>query len=159
VHQLRLRNIGGIIVIDFIDMEKEGNRKRVYEALREAIKHDKARTNILKISELGLVEMTRQRSRESLENLLLSPCAYCKGHGRVKSNITVAYEILRAIKKEKTHLQDGKRIVVRLHPDIANFLYDEENHSLDFLEREINHKIIIKAAEKLRHDEYEISTI
>jgi ribonuclease G len=159
VHQLRLRNIGGIIVIDFIDMEKEGNRKRVYEALREAIKHDKARTNILKISELGLVEMTRQRSRESLENLLLSPCAYCKGHGRVKSNVTVAYEILRAIKKEKTHLQDGKRIVVRLHPDIANFLYDEENQSLDFLEREINHKIIIKAAEKLRHDEYEISTI
>jgi Ribonuclease G/E len=77
----------------------------------------------------------------------------------VKSNITVAYEILRAIKKEKIHLQDGKRIVVRLHPDIANFLYDEENHSLDFLEREINHKIIIKAAERLRHDEYEISTI
>jgi ribonuclease G len=159
VHQLRLRNIGGIIVIDFIDMEKEGNRKRVYEALKEAIKKDKARTNILRISELGLVEMTRQRTRESLENLLLSPCGYCKGHGRVKSNVTVAYEILRAIKKEKTHLQDGKRIVVRLHPDIANFLYDEESHSLDFLEREINHKIIIKAAEKLRHDEYEISTI
>ncbi len=159
VHQLRLRNIGGIIVIDFIDMEKEGNRKRVYETLKEAIKKDKARTNILKISELGLVEMTRQRSRESLENMLLSPCSYCEGHGRVKSNVTVAYEILRAIKKEKTHLQDGKRIVVRLHPDIANFLYDEENHSLDFLEREINHKIILKAAERLRHDQYEISTI
>ena len=159
VHQLRLRNIGGIIVIDFIDMEKEGNRKRVYETLKEAIKKDKARTNILKISELGLVEMTRQRSRESLENTLTSPCAYCQGHGRMKSNVTVAYEILRAIKKEKTHLQDGKRIVVRLHPDIANFLYDDENQSLDFLEREINHKIILKAAERLRHDQYEISTM
>ena len=159
VHQLRLRNIGGIIVIDFIDMEKEGNRKRVYETLKEAIKKDKARTNILKISELGLVEMTRQRTRESLENMLLAPCTYCDGHGRVKSNVTVAYEILRAIKKEKTQMQDGKRIVVRLHPDIANFLYDDENQSLDYLEREINHKIILKAAERLRHDQYEISTI
>ncbi len=159
VHQLRLRNIGGIIILDFIDMEKEANRKRIYEALKEAIKRDKARTNILKISELGLVEMTRQRTRESLENMLLSPCAYCEGRGRVKSNVTVAYEILRAIKKEKTHLEDGKRIVVRLHPDIANFLYDDENRSLDFLEHEINHKIILKAAEILRHDQYEISTI
>ena len=159
VHQLRLRNIGGIIILDFIDMEKEGNRKRVYEALREAIKRDKARTNILKISELGLVEMTRQRTRESLENLLLSPCAYCEGRGRVKSNVTIAYEILRAIKREKTRLEDGKRIVVRLHPDIANFLYDDENRSLDFLEREINHRIVIKAAEGMRHDQYEISAI
>ena len=159
VHQLRLRNIGGIIILDFIDMEKEGNRKRVYEALREAIKGDKARTNILKISELGLVEMTRQRTRESLENTLLSLCPHCEGRGRIKSNVTVAYEILRAIKKEKTQLQDGKRIVVRLHPDIANFLYDEESHGLDFLEREINHKIILKAAENLRHDQYEISAV
>jgi ribonuclease G len=159
VHQLRLRNIGGIIIIDFIDMEKEVNRKKVYEALREAIKRDKARTNILKISELGLVEMTRQRTRESLENMLLGPCPYCEGRGRIKSHVTVAYEILRAIKREKTHLEDGKRIVVRLHPDVANFLYDEESRSLDHLEREINHKIIIKAAETLHHDQYEISTI
>src|SRR3972149_4494260 len=159
VHQLRLRNIGGIIIIDFIDMEKEANRKKVYEALREAIKRDKARTNILKISELGLVEMTRQRTRESLENMLLGPCPYCEGRGRIKSHITVAYEILRAIKREKTHLEDGKRIVVRLHPEVANFLYDEESRGLDHLEREINHKIIIKAAENLHHDKYEISTI
>ena len=159
VRQLRLRNVGGIIIIDFIDMEKEGNRKKVYEALKEAIKKDKARTNILKISELGLVEMTRQRTRESLENMLLGPCPYCEGRGRIKSHITVAYEILRAIKREKTHLEDGKRIVVRLHPEVANFLYDEESRGLDHLEREINHKIIIKAAENLHHDQYEISTI
>jgi ribonuclease G len=159
VHQLRLRNIGGIIIIDFIDMEKEANRKKVYEALREAIKRDKARTNILKISELGLVEMTRQRTRESLENILLTACPYCEGRGRIKSHVTIAYEILRAIKKEKTHLEDGQRIMVRLHPNIANFLYDDETHSLDSLEREINHKIIIKASESLHHEQYEISTI
>lgn len=159
VRQLRLRNVGGIIIIDFIDMEKEANRKKVYEALRDAIKRDKARTNILKISELGLVEMTRQRTRESLENMLLSPCPYCDGWGRIKSNVTIAYEILRAIKREKSRLEDGKRILVRVHPDIANFLYDDEGRSLDNLEREINHKIIIKAAEELSHQKYEISAI
>lgn len=158
VRQLRLRNVGGIIIIDFIDMEKEANRKKVYEALKDAIKKDKARTNILKISELGLVEMTRQRTRESLENLLLAACPYCEGRGRIKSNVTIAYEILRAIKKEKSHLEDGKRILVRVHPDIANFLYDDESHSLDKLERDINHKIIIKASEELHHQKYEIST-
>ncbi|MFQ5903328.1 MAG: Rne/Rng family ribonuclease, partial [Candidatus Binatia bacterium] len=106
-----------------------------------------------------LVEMTRQRTRESLENQLLSTCPYCEGRGRIKSRATTAYEILRAIKKEKAHLEDGKRIVVRLHPEIANFLYDEEAHSLDYLEREINHKIIIKVSEELHHEKYEISTI
>ena len=159
MRQLRLRNVGGIIIIDFIDMEREANRKKVYEALKEAIKKDKARTNILKISELGLVEMTRQRTRESLENQLLSTCPYCEGRGRIKSHVTIAYDILRAIKKEKAHLEDGKRIVVRLHPEIANFLYDEETHGLDYLEREINHKIIIKVSEELHHEKYEISTI
>lgn len=159
VHQLRLRNIGGIIIIDFIDMEKETNRKRVYETLKEAIKKDKARTKILKISELGLVEMTRQRTRESLENVLLGACPYCEGRGRVKSPVTIAYEILRAIRRQKASLEDGKRIVVRLHPDIANFLYDEENQSLDDMEREMKHKIIIKASDNLSHEKYEISTL
>jgi ribonuclease G len=145
VRQLRLRNAGGIIIIDFIDMEKEANRKKVYDALKEALKKDKARTNILKISELGLVEMTRQRTRESLENQLLRPCPHCDGRGRIKSAATLAYDVLRAI------------IVVRLHPDIANFLYDERNHSLENLEREINHRIIIKASQELHHEKYEIS--
>ena len=157
VRQLRLRNLGGIIVLDFIDMEKEANRKKVYEALKEALKKDKARTNILKISELGLVEMTRQRTRESLENQLLSPCPHCDGRGRVKSSITVANEVLRAIKKREMNLENGKNIIVRLHPDVANFLYDEKTNSLDSLEREINHKIIIKASQELRQEQYEIS--
>jgi ribonuclease G len=157
VRQLRLRNVGGIIIIDFIDMEKEGNRKKVYEALKDALKKDKARTNILKISELGLVEMTRQRTRESLENQLLSPCPHCDGRGRIKSSVTIAYDVLRAIKKQQTNLENGRNIIVRLHPDVANFLYDEKNNSLDNLEREINHKIIIKVSQELRHEQYEIS--
>jgi len=158
VRQLRLRNLGGIIIIDFIDMEKEGNRKKVYEALKNALKKDKARTNILKISELGLVEMTRQRTRESLENQLLSPCPHCDGRGRIKSSVTVAYDILRAVKKQQTSLENGKNIVLRLHPSVANFLYDEKANSLEALEREINHKIIIKVSDDLGHQQYEIST-
>lgn len=157
VRQLRLRNVGGLIIIDFIDMEKEANRKKVYEALKEALKKDKARTNILKISELGLVEMTRQRTRESLENQLSSPCPYCEGRGRIKSAVTIAYDVLRAIKKQHMNLENGKNILVRLHPEIANFLYDEKDNSLENLEREINHRIIIKVSEDLRHDQYEIS--
>ncbi len=157
VRQLRLRNVGGIIIIDFIDMEKESNRKKVYDALRDALKKDKARSNILKISELGLVEMTRQRTRESLENQLLSPCPHCDGRGRIKSSVTVAYDLLRAIKKQQTNLENGKNIVVRLHPDVANFLYDEKNNSLENLEREINRRIIIKVSQELRHDQYEIA--
>jgi ribonuclease G len=157
VRQLRLRNVGGIIIIDFIDMEKESNRKKVYDALRDALKRDKARTNILKISELGLVEMTRQRTRESLENQLLSPCPHCDGRGRIKSSVTIAYDLLRAIKRQQTNLENGKNIVVRLHPDVANFLYDEKNNSLENLEREINRRIIIKVSQELRHEQYEIS--
>jgi len=156
VRQLRLRNVGGLIIIDFIDMEKEANRKKVYEALKEALKKDKARTNILKISELGLVEMTRQRTRESLENQLLRPCPHCEGRGRIKSAATVAYEVLRAIKRQ-TDGEPDHNIVVRLHPDIANFLYDEKNNSLENLEREINRRIIIKASQDLHQEKYEIT--
>jgi ribonuclease G len=157
VRQLRLRNAGGLIIIDFIDMEREANRKKVYEALREALKKDKARTNILKISELGLVEMTRQRTRESLENQLLRSCPHCDGRGRIKSPVTVAYDVLRAIKRYHAGMNNGRNIVVRLHPDVANFLYDEKNNSLENLEQEIDHRIIIKASQELHHEKYEIS--
>ena len=157
VRQLRLRNVGGIIIIDFIDMEKEANRKKVYDALKEALKRDKAKSNILKISELGLVEMTRQRTRESLENQLLRPCPHCEGRGRIKSAATVAYDVLRAIKRQQGQIEDGKNIIVRLHPDVANFLYDEKNNSLENLEREIHRRIIIKASLDLHHEKYDIS--
>jgi ribonuclease G len=138
-------------------MEKESNRKKVYDALRDALKKDKARTNILKISELGLVEMTRQRTRESLENQLLSACPHCEGRGRIKSPVTIAYELLRAIKRQQAGLENGKNVVVRLHPNVANFLYDERNNSLENLEREINRKIIIKVSQELRYEQYEIA--
>ena len=95
VYQLRLRNIGGIIIIDFIDMEREAHREKVYNDLEESLKADKAKTHVLKISELGLVEMTRKRIRESLGRTLCEPCFYCDGKGYLKSKTTICYEIYR----------------------------------------------------------------
>ena len=139
-------------------MAKGQRGKKVYEALKEAIKKDRAKTHILQISRLGLVEMTRQRTRENLSNVLLSACPYCEGRGRIKSLPTLAYEILRSVKKETLQLQNGARITVRAHPDIANFLYDEAAETLEAVEREINRKIIIKASQEFHQERYEIET-
>src|SRR4030043_1952627 len=104
-YQLRLRNIGGIIIIDFIDMEREGDKEKGYQALEEAIKKDRQKTNIFKISELGLVEMTRKRTRENISRVLGEPCPYCEGAGHVKSKVTVCYDIFR--ENERTACQKG----------------------------------------------------
>ncbi len=158
VHQLRLRNVGGIIIIDFIDMEQAANRKKIHEALKEAVKQDRAKTRVLPISRLGLVEMTRQRTRENLGNVLLSPCPYCAGRGRIRSQPTIAYQILRDIKRETAQLDNGSRITVHVHPGVANFLYDDANEGLEALEREIDRKVIIKADSGLHQEAYQIET-
>ncbi len=125
VEQLRIRNIGGIIVLDFIDMERQEDRDRVFGALQEELKTDKARSNVLKISELGLVQMTRKRTSESLERRLLGPCPHCSGRGRVRSIATEAYDLLREIRRRS--LQTGqKEIRVRVRQDIQDFIFEEE---------------------------------
>jgi acetyl-CoA carboxylase biotin carboxyl carrier protein len=115
-YQLRFRNIGGLIIIDLIDMEPQENREKVYRALQEALRQDKAKTNILKISELGLVEMTRKRTRESLVQMLCDSCPYCEGKGYIKSEKTVCAEIYRALSKELPTVRDRKIKVKRDHP-------------------------------------------
>src|SRR5690606_15865450 len=110
IDQLRLRNIGGIIIIDFIDMEKAANRKKVSEALAEAVKRDKARTNILRISELGLVQMTRKRTRDNLRQLITTPCPTCNGDGRLKSVGTLAAEALRVIRRHVAAAPEAERV-------------------------------------------------
>jgi ribonuclease G len=95
IRQIRLRDLGGIIIIDFIDMERAEHRDQVFKALMNALADDKARTNVLEISELGLVEMTRKRVRQGLQSLLTSACPTCKGSGTVKSDLTLTAEIFR----------------------------------------------------------------
>ncbi len=123
--QLKLRNIGGIIIIDFIDMEDPVNRERVFNALIDELKNDKARTNVLKISELGLVQMTRKRTSDSLEHLLLEDCPLCDGRGKVKSVVTEAHDLLREI--TRVHNQTGRTLLqVRVREDIRDWILEEE---------------------------------
>ncbi|MEK6656889.1 MAG: Rne/Rng family ribonuclease [Nitrospirota bacterium] len=154
-YQLRLRNIGGIIIIDFIDMLKEKNRKKVFNVLQEALANDKARTNILQISELGLVEMSRKRTREDLLRALCEPCSYCEGRSYLKSPTTICYEIFREIRRSAASSSSSK-IMVTVNSSVANLLYDEERQGIDELENRYKKKIIIKADPNLHLEQYDI---
>ncbi len=153
-YQLRLRNIGGIIIIDFIDMEREGDREKVLQTLAEATKKDRQKTNIFRISELGLVEMTRKRTRESITRILGEPCPYCEGSGWVKSKTTICYEIFREI--ERTASELGHHIMVEANQDVADMLYEEERAGVEELERKLKKKIIIKGKPGLHQEQYNI---
>ena len=153
--QLRLRNIGGLIIIDFIDMEKDAHRDKVHAALEDSLKHDKAKTNILKISELGLVEMTRKRVRESIGRTLCEACPYCEGKGYIKSSTTTVYEIFRELQREM-RTAPGYRMTLLVHPDIASLLYDEERHGIDELEKRHEKQIAIHARPNFHIEQFEI---
>ncbi|MBI4515829.1 MAG: ribonuclease E/G [Deltaproteobacteria bacterium] len=159
VEQLRLRNIGGLIIIDFIDMEKPVNRKKVYDALSDAVRKDKARTNILHISELGLVEMTRKRRGENLLQLLGEPCPICDGRGLVRSAETVANEVLRRIRREAAAHPRIERLHLRVPVRVAQFLTTTESGSLQAIENEFGTKIVIEGASDLSDRACEVTAV
>jgi len=154
--QLRLRNIGGIIVIDFVDMDKEGNRRKVWDAFQKALTRDRSRTNVTKISELGLVEMTRKRTRESLVQLLTEPCPTCEGSGVVKSVTTVAYEILREVRRSGS-LVDNDKIDIECAPRVAEVLSRQERDYLDSLEKRCQKKIEVVPQKGWKPDQYRVA--
>lgn len=154
-YQLRLRNIGGLIVIDFIDMEKEANREKVYNALKETLKKDRAKTSILRMSELGLVEMTRQRSRQSLHHLLTEPCPYCEQRGFIRSRVSIAFDILRELMAEMGPAPN-RVINLEVHPEVANVLLDLGSATLEELESRYQKKITIKNNPEFHLEKYEI---
>jgi ribonuclease G len=154
-YQLRLRNIGGMVIIDFIDMELPQDRERVLAALIEALKRDKARCNVIKISELGLVEMTRQRNRESLERQLCEPCFYCDGKGTIKSKTTLVYEIFRVLRhKAKSFVEPC--IVILAHPEVVDMLLDEESAQLKKIEAELAKKIVVRARGSFHQEQFDV---
>ncbi len=155
VRQLRLRDIGGIIIIDFIDMEREGDREKVHQVLEEAIKKDRQKTNIFKISDLGLVEMTRKRTRENLTRILSETCPYCEGSGFIKSKTTVCYDIFRQIERTSSEL-GGHNIMVEVNPEIARLLYEEERTGVEELERKLKKKIMIKGKSGFHQEQFNI---
>ncbi len=156
VYQLRLRNIGGIIIIDFIDMEDAKNRERVYRTLESALKKDRVTTNALAISEFGLVEMTRKRVRESLVQYLCEPCSYCEGRGFVKSGETVVFEIFRELRREAP-LAAENDLYVSVHNSVANLLHGSAKKALDELSKKIGKKVHIKSMRDAHQEWFEIA--
>jgi ribonuclease G len=142
--QLRLRNLGGIIILDFIDMQTDTHRRQVMEALESALANDSARNQISPVSSLGLIEMTRKRTRESLEHILCKPCTSCNGRGHVKTPETVCYEIFREILRQHRQFPFGE-LVVLAHDDVAEMLLDEESGTLAELEELTGRPIRLQA--------------
>ncbi len=136
-------------------MERELHREKVHSALEETLKNDKAKTNILKISELGLVEMTRKRVRESIGRTLCEGCPYCEGKGYVKSRTTMVYEIFRELRREIRDMP-GYRLTLLVHPDIAALLYDEERHGIEELESRFEKQIAITTRPNFHQEQFEI---
>ena len=157
VQQLRLRNIGGIIVIDFIDMEKISSREKVQAALAEALRTDKARTTITKISELGIVEMTRKRIREPVLHTLAETCPYCDGHGWVRSCTSVAHEILRQLVRELNAVRGS--VEVRAHPDVITRLREEDHQGLAHVEERFGTHISLESVPEFHQERFEILPI
>lgn len=134
--QVRLRNIGGLIVVDFIDMKAERDRKTVYKAMRESLRRDKAKTQILPISPFGLMEMTRQRLHESLSTSIFDPCPYCHGNGRIKSTTSMSVELQRKLHSLLPTLPENRRdVLVLVHPDVLQRLRTEDAELLLEIER------------------------
>lgn len=154
-YQIRLRNLGGIIIIDFIDMEQAENRQKVFNALQDAMRKDRAKTTISQITELGLIQMTRKRVRESLTRTLLEPCPYCEGRGTVRSATALCYEIFR--KAEKMARHGIKKVIVTAHPSVAELLLDDERQRLEDLESTYAMKVVVNENPALHQENYEIT--
>ena len=153
--QLRLRNIGGIIVVDFVDMDKEANRKLVWDAFHKELAKDSTRSNVTKISELGLVEMTRKRTRESLLQLVTQKCPTCEGRGVVKSTTALAHEILREIRRVGATVKTD-RILVECTPAVAEMIQRYDQKYIDELEKRFQKRVEIRPSAQMAVDQYKV---
>ncbi|MEE9274284.1 MAG: Rne/Rng family ribonuclease [bacterium] len=159
VSQLRLRNLGGIIIVDFIDMERDESKAKVFNAFKEELRKDRSRTNILKISELGLVEMTRKRVRNSLQRVLCGDCPYCEGRGAIKSPLTVSFEALREVRRLRRLHELSDKFLVNVSPDVADLLLEEERRHVESLEKSLDVQLVIKADPELHQEGFEVIAI
>ncbi len=156
-HQLRIRNCGGIIIIDFIDMEKDTHREKILNHLQEELQKDRSRTQVISMSSLGLVEMTRKRTRPSLIKTLCKPCPYCDGKGYTKKRSTVANEIFRELERDLDSMKNQKGgVVVHCHLDVVDWIYEVEGNTLDQLESKLGKTVAFKVEPKYHTEQYEI---
>ena len=157
-YQLRLRNIGGLIVIDFIDMEREANRERVHQALKGSLRRDKGKTKVLPMSELGLIEMTRKRTKENIDRYLREPCFYCQGQGFLLSRTSVCHESFLDLELQASENPEGQ-LKLSVHPQIRDVILDEGRTALEDLEKRLGRGIIIKADETLHLEEHVVEVV
>ncbi|HNQ46879.1 MAG TPA: Rne/Rng family ribonuclease [Syntrophorhabdus sp.] len=157
-YQIRLRNIGGIIIVDFIDMERKESRETVFQTLMEALKKDRIKTFAYPISELGLVQITRKRTRHNIVNLLTEICPTCEGSGYIKSRYTVCYEVLREL-RTFCRKEGGKKINVYLSPEVASLLYEEEKSSIEFIEHTYSTNVNIIANPEFSVDIFQVEGV
>ncbi|MCX5813424.1 MAG: Rne/Rng family ribonuclease [Proteobacteria bacterium] len=154
-YQIRLRNIGGIIVVDFIDMERKESRDMVFQALMEALKRDRIKTFVYPISEIGLVQITRKRTRHNIVNMLTETCPNCDGSGYIKSRYTVCYEVLREIRSFCRN-EEVDSLNVYLSPEAASFIYEEEKSSIEYIENTLKTKVNLIANPDFSIDRFQV---
>src|SRR5438132_4288927 len=158
VRQIRLRGLGGIIVLDFIDMEERKNRQKVYQAVEQELKKDRSPSKALQVSDFGLVIITRKRVKQSLERVLTEPCPYCSGTGVIKSTSTICYEILSEVKKIGGEL-NGHGVVLRVNPEIARALKEEERAVMTDLRQALGREITLKPDTHLHHEQFDVMAV
>ncbi len=158
VRQIRLRDLGGIIVLDFIDMEEKKNRQKVFQTVEQELRRDRSPSKALQVSDFGLVIITRKRVKQSLERVLTEPCPYCAGSSVIKSSSTICYEILSEVKKISGDL-NGQSLVLRVNPDIARALRDEERAVFKELKQSIGKDISLKPDVQLHHEQFDLMAI
>ena len=160
--QLRLRNMGGLIVLDFIDMKSGRDRQLVHNRMRDGLRRDKAKTHILPISQLGLMEMTRQRHSESVRAAVYDDCPYCKGRGKVKSSITMSVEIqrkLQEILKKRTRDENDFQLRIVVHPTVLDRLRNEDEKHLIAMEKRYFGKLSFRADTGMHAEQFKIVNV
>jgi ribonuclease G len=158
IRQVRLRDLGGIIVLDFIDMEEKKNRQKVFQTVEQELRKDRAPSKTVQVSDFGLVIITRKRVKQSLERVLTEPCPYCAGSAVIKSSSTICYEILSEVKKISGDL-DGQSLVLRVNPDIARVLRDEERAVFKDLKQSLGREIAVRPDAQLHHEQFDLMAI
>ena len=158
VRQIRLRDLGGIIVVDFIDMDERKNRQKVMQALEESMRADRAPYKILQFNDFGLVAITRKRVKQSLERTLCSGCPYCEGAGYIKSVQTVIGEILQEAQRMKKALDDPQNnIVLRVNPEVGKVLKSNHNQFLQELEEILGKSVLVKSDPLLHQTKFDLA--
>jgi ribonuclease G len=158
VRQIRLRDLGGIIVLDLIDMEEKKNRQKILQAVEQELKKDRSPSKALQVSDFGLIIITRKRVKQSLERVLTEPCPYCSGTGVIKSSSTICYEILSEVRKVAADI-NGNRLLLRVNPDIARALKEEESAVVKDLRQILGRDVTVKADAQLHHEQFDVMAV